>query len=110
MFRAKAFPRQQIHLASTMQSRTRIGRLLNLNQGIGAAYQSMSIVDASELKQLDLQIEVPVENMARLGENEDTPERGSIAGTCSAFHLDRHFILAVAARFNRRTFLFDLCQ
>ena len=36
-------------------------------------YRPVTIVDASEPKRLDLRIEVPVEDMARLGEMEDLP-------------------------------------
>ena len=55
--------------------------LAEFESGISApAYRPVSIVDASSPKRLDLQIKVPVEDMARLGEIEDTPSGPASGG------------------------------
>ena len=44
------------------------------------AYRPVTIVDASEPKQLDLRIEVPVEDMARMGQREELPSGAASQG------------------------------
>jgi ATP-dependent Lhr-like helicase len=44
------------------------------------AYRPVTIVDASEKKKLDLRIEVPVEDMARLGQKEELPSGAASQG------------------------------
>jgi ATP-dependent helicase Lhr and Lhr-like helicase len=44
------------------------------------AYRPVTIVDASEPKKLDLRIEVPVEDMARLGQKEELPSGAASQG------------------------------
>ena len=44
------------------------------------AYRPVTIVDASEPKQLDLRIEVPVEDMARMGQKEELPSGAASQG------------------------------
>ena len=52
------------------------------------SYRAVTIVDTSEKKRLDLTIEVPVEDMARIGQAEDDPERTGGAGAGAHDHLD----------------------
>ena len=44
------------------------------------AYRPVTIIDASAPKQLDLRIEVPVEDMARMGQKEDLPSGAASQG------------------------------
>ncbi len=44
------------------------------------AYRPVTIIDASEPKKLDLRIEVPVEDMARMGQKEDLPSGAASQG------------------------------
>ena len=44
------------------------------------AYRPVTIVDASEPKKLDLRIEVPVEDMARMGQREELPSGAASQG------------------------------
>ena len=44
------------------------------------AYRPVTIVDASEPKKLDLRIEVPVEDMARMGQSEELPSGAASQG------------------------------
>jgi ATP-dependent Lhr-like helicase len=44
------------------------------------AYRPVTIVDASEPKKLDLRIEVPVEDMARMGQREEVPSGAASQG------------------------------
>ena len=44
------------------------------------AYRPVTIVDASEPKRLDLRIEVPVEDMARMGQKEELPSGAASQG------------------------------
>src|SRR6202012_1195170 len=44
------------------------------------SYRPVTIVDASEPKKLDLRIEVPVEDMARMGQREDLPSGAASQG------------------------------
>ena len=44
------------------------------------AYRPVTIVDASEPKRLDLRIEVPVEDMARMGQREELPSGAASQG------------------------------
>ena len=50
-----------------------------------------TIVDTSQKKRLDLTIEVPVEDMARIGQAEDDPERARVAGGRAHDDLDARF-------------------
>src|SRR5207253_1953452 len=43
-------------------------------------YRPVTIVDTSQKKQLELQIEVPVEDMARMGEAQDIPSGPAAQG------------------------------
>ncbi len=52
-------------------------------------YRPVTIVDASELKRLDLRVEVPVEDMARLDEIDADPQRPGIAGAGASLDLER---------------------
>ena len=69
-------PLQRIGLSATQRPLDEIARLLGggLAQGEGWAPRPVDIVDAGKKKPLDLTIEVPVEDMARLGtlESEDS--------------------------------------
>jgi ATP-dependent Lhr-like helicase len=46
---------------------------IELNEQAVIPYRPVTIVDASEPKKLDLRIEVPVEDMARMGQREELP-------------------------------------
>jgi ATP-dependent Lhr-like helicase len=52
-------------------------------------YRPVTIVDASEPKRLDLRVEVPVEDMARLAELDELPQWTGVAGTGSKIDLER---------------------
>ena len=51
-------------------------------------YRDVTIVDTSQKKKLELQIEVPVEDMARIGELGRDPERAGVAGAGAVVDLD----------------------
>ena len=53
-------------------------------------YRPVTIVDASAPKQLDLRVEVPVEDMARLDELDTLPSGPASQGPKRAFDLERH--------------------
>ncbi len=83
---AGAAPLQRIGLSATQRPLDEVARFLG---GAASAspppaapqYRDVTIVDTSEKKRLELTIEVPVEDMARIGQPEDDPERPRGAGT-----------------------------
>ena len=47
---------------------------------VRSAYRPVTVVNASEPKRLELKVEVPVEDMARLGEMEEQPSGAASQG------------------------------
>ncbi|QDU54754.1 Lhr family helicase [Aeoliella mucimassa] len=75
---AEAAPLQRIGLSATQRPLEEIARLLGGAEATAdpdrpARPRPVEIVDASEPKQFDLRVEVPVEDMARLGSENNTP-------------------------------------
>jgi ATP-dependent Lhr-like helicase len=86
-------PLQRIGLSATQRPLDEVARFLGGARRIAApgepaagasAYRPVTIADAGETKQLDLRIEVPVEDMARLGEPIDTPRGPAAPGPVRA--------------------------
>ena len=77
----EAAPLQRIGLSATQRPLSEVARLLGGGHGTANPEEAVrprevKIVDASEPKKLELRVEVPVEDMARLG---DSPIRNSSA-------------------------------
>jgi ATP-dependent helicase Lhr and Lhr-like helicase len=68
---------QRIGLSATQRPLEEVAHFLGgalwTAEEAATAYRPVTIVDASEPKKLDLRIEVPVEDMARLGQREELP-------------------------------------
>jgi ATP-dependent helicase Lhr and Lhr-like helicase len=68
---------QRIGLSATQRPLEEVAHFLGgaswTNEDAATTYRPVTIVDASEPKKLDLRIEVPVEDMARLGQREELP-------------------------------------
>src|ERR1700753_3508343 len=79
---------QRIGLSATQRPLEEVAHFLGGAAGEPAAgdddappqYRPVTIVDASEPKRLDLRIEVPVEDMARMGQKEELPSGAASQG------------------------------
>jgi ATP-dependent Lhr-like helicase len=75
---------QRIGLSATQRPLEEVAHFLGgaswTNEDAATAYRPVTIVDASEPKKLDLRIEVPVEDMARLGQREELPSGAASQG------------------------------
>ena len=69
-----ARPLQRLGLSATQRPLDEVARFL------GGATRDVTIVDTSQKKRLDLTIEVPVEDMARIGQIEDLPSGPAAQG------------------------------
>ena len=72
-----ALPLQRIGLSATQRPLEEVARYL----GGSPETRAVTIVDTSQKKRLDLTIEVPVEDMARIGQPEDIPSGPAAQGT-----------------------------
>ena len=84
---ADAAPLQRIGLSATQRPLDEVARFLGGATPSPASsllsptsYRDVAIVDTSEKKRLDLTIEVPVEDMARIGQIEDIPSGPAAQG------------------------------
>ena len=82
---ADAAPLQRIGLSATQRPLDEVARFLggapaNRGEATPGRDRSVTIVDTSQKKRLDLTIEVPVEDMARIGQIEDIPSRPTAQG------------------------------
>jgi ATP-dependent Lhr-like helicase len=84
---ADAAPLQRIGLSATQRPLDEVARFLGGATTLStssllspASYRDVTIVDTSEKKRLDLTIEVPVEDMARIGQIEDIPSGPAAQG------------------------------
>src|SRR5580692_1680577 len=75
---------QRIGLSATQRPLEEVAHFLGGTSWTGedtaTTYRPVTIVDASEPKKLDLRIEVPVEDMARLGQKEELPSGAASQG------------------------------
>jgi ATP-dependent helicase Lhr and Lhr-like helicase len=75
---------QRIGLSATQRPLEEVAHFLGGTSWTGedtaTSYRPVTIVDASEPKKLDLRIEVPVEDMARLGQREELPSGAASQG------------------------------
>ncbi len=75
---------QRIGLSATQRPLEEVAHFLGgalwTNEDAATTYRPVTIVDASEPKKLDLRIEVPVEDMARLGQREELPSGAASQG------------------------------
>lgn len=78
--RGNSPPLQRIGLSATQRPLDEIARLLGGR--VGEAWRPVEVIDASEKKKFDLRVEVPIEDMSRLGDFEDL-ESGPAAGAPS---------------------------
>ncbi len=68
-------------LGGTLTAAPKIGKRCDTQEDSPVvAYRPVTIVDASEPKKLDLRIEVPVEDMARMGQREELPSGAASQG------------------------------
>jgi ATP-dependent helicase Lhr and Lhr-like helicase len=75
---------QRIGLSATQRPLEEVAHFLGgaqwTTEDAATTYRPVTIVDASEPKKLDLRIEVPVEDMARLGQREELPSGAASQG------------------------------
>jgi ATP-dependent helicase Lhr and Lhr-like helicase len=75
---------QRIGLSATQRPLEEVAHFLGgaswAGEEAATTYRPVTIVDASEPKKLDLRIEVPVEDMARLGQKEELPSGAASQG------------------------------
>ncbi len=69
-------------------------------------YRDVTIVDTSQKKQLELAIEVPVEDMARMGETDDIPSGPAAGGNRASIWAAIHPRLLELVRSHRSTLIF----
>jgi ATP-dependent Lhr-like helicase len=75
-----AAPLQRIGLSATQRPLDEVARFLGGAPAAAALDRSVTIVGTSQKKRLDLTIEVPVEDMARIGQVEDLPSGPAAQG------------------------------
>jgi ATP-dependent Lhr-like helicase len=75
-----AAPLQRIGLSATQRPLDEVARFLGGAPAAAALDRSVTIVGTSQKKRLDLTIEVPVEDMARIGQIEDLPSGPAAQG------------------------------
>jgi ATP-dependent helicase Lhr and Lhr-like helicase len=77
---ADTIPRSAITKDETLQAQMEEEYLASENRDSGIRFRPVTIINAKEPKRLDLKIEVPVEDMARLGQIEALPSGAASQG------------------------------
>jgi ATP-dependent Lhr-like helicase len=77
---ADTIPRSAITKGETLQAQMEEEYLASENRDSGIRFRPVTIINAKEPKRLDLKIEVPVEDMARLGQIEALPSGAASQG------------------------------
>jgi ATP-dependent helicase Lhr and Lhr-like helicase len=104
-----AKPLQRIGLSATQRPLDEVARLLG--GGVEAppapwSPRPVAIVDAGKKKQIELKVEVPVDDMSRLGEVEDVPSGSSAGPKRRSIWPSIHPRLLELVRRNRSTMIF----
>jgi ATP-dependent Lhr-like helicase len=100
-------PPQRIGLSATQRPLDEIGRFLGGFEAPGAP-RDVAVVDAGVRKQLDLEVIVPVEDMAQLGRPIDVPVEGHVAADRDRMSIwpSIHPVLLDLIRAHRSTIVF----